>query len=119
MRKKSLSDLRDIPESSRTTIEANKIDKLKLEVEFYSIDKEISFFKLFCYCYCYIGILTGPYFKYRTYIDWLNFKHSNNIDHVKLMFKRGYTLPYIVIGFLALSQFVNFKVIYASYFEAI
>jgi hypothetical protein len=83
------------------TIDAAKLEKLKLESEFYSINTKLSFSKLFAYCYCYIGILTGPYFKYRTYNDWINFKYVNSIDHTRLMFKRGNTLPFIAIGYLA------------------
>jgi lysophospholipid acyltransferase 7 len=92
------------------TIDVAKLEKLKLESEFYSINTKLSFSKLFAYCYCYIGILTGPYFKFRTYNDWINFKYVNSIDHTRLMFKRGNTLPFIAIGYLALSQIVSFKV---------
>lgn len=104
----SYKRLETIKKSDST--DPSKLDKLKLENEFYSIDTKLSFSKLFGYCYCYIGILTGPYFKYRTYNDWLHFKHISSIDHTRSMFKRGNTLPFIIIGYLALSQLVSFKV---------
>ncbi|XP_029440139.1 lysophospholipid acyltransferase 7 [Rhinatrema bivittatum] len=26
---------------------------------------------IFCYSYCYVGLMTGPFFRYKTYHDWL------------------------------------------------
>jgi lysophospholipid acyltransferase 7 len=98
-----------LEKSSAGDLSQTQIDRLKLETEFVSVDGKLSFLKLFAYSYCYIGILTGPYFKYITYHDWLHFKYSDNIDHVKLMFKRGNTLPLIIVGFLVISQFVSLK----------
>ena len=110
IRAKELKSLNTKPtDSSKIQTNDAKVEKLKLEIDYFSIEK-LSFFKTFNYCYCYIGILTGPYFKYRTYSDWLNFKYGENIDYVRLMFKRGTTLPFIIAGYLILSQFVSFKV---------
>lgn len=87
-----------------------KIDKLKLEMEFFSLDPKPKFIESMLYSYCYIGILTGPYFRYRTYKDWLNFKYTENIDYIDYISKRGKAAPFIIIGFLVLSKFVSFKV---------
>lgn len=36
-----------------------------------SLDEEPSAYDIICYSYCYIGLFTGPFFKYRTYHDFL------------------------------------------------
>lgn len=89
-----------------------ELSKLKLEIEFLSLDPLPNVFKIFLYAYCYIGLLTGPYFKYRTYHDWVfhNTKQTNEVDSYSFMLKRGRIVPFIIIGFLALSKFVSFQV---------
>lgn len=57
-----------------------------------------------------MSCIKGPYFKYRTYRDWLEMKHGNKIDTFKHIIKRARTLPFIIIGYLVLSKFVSFKV---------
>lgn len=84
-----------------------KIEQLKLDIEFKSI--EPSLIQTILYSYCYIGILTGPYFKFRTYVDWLNSK-NNRLDSIKFMKRRGRLAPFIIIIFLVLSKFVSFQV---------
>ncbi len=80
-------------------------------------------YDVFTYSYCYIGILTGPYFEYRTYKDWIEMKYGNKvcfyvslnfwlffipisfkIDIKSIIIKRGRTLPFIIIGFFVLSK---------------
>ena len=85
---------------SNAELDLAKIEKLKLEIEFYSLDPLPSFYGAVCYCYCYIGVLTGPYFKFRTYKDWLSFKNNDNIDTLWFIYKRGKLAPFIIIGFL-------------------
>ena len=97
---------------SNPELDQAKIEKLKLEIEFYSLDPLPSFYGAVCYCYCYIGVLTGPYFKFRTYKDWLVFKNSDNIDTLWFIYKRGKFAPFIIIGYLLLSKFVSFQVNY-------
>ncbi|XP_034030568.1 lysophospholipid acyltransferase 7 [Thalassophryne amazonica] len=35
------------------------------------LSQEPSLFDVLCYSYCYIGIMTGPFFRFQTYVDWL------------------------------------------------
>jgi hypothetical protein len=86
------------------------IDKLKLEIEFYSLEPKPTLIEMYLYAYCYIGILTGPYYKYRTYKDWLSNKYAKNVDSIHFITKRGRAVPFIIIGYLILSRFVSFKV---------
>lgn len=103
---------KDTPELESDTHEkmTSELTKLKLEMEFISLDPRPSILHVFMYAYCHIGLLTGPYFKYRTYSDWLVNRNLYEIDSVSFMWKRGRVAPFIVAGFLILSKFVSFKV---------
>ena len=105
-------DKDDTPELESDTHEkmTSELTKLKLEMEFISLDPRPSILHVFMYAYCHIGLLTGPYFKYRTYSDWLVNRNLHEIDSVSFMWKRGRVAPFIVAGFLILSRFVSFKV---------
>lgn len=45
---------------------SSEISKFQL-----ALDSEPSVFEIFCYTYCYPGMFTGPFFKYRTYSDFI------------------------------------------------
>ena len=81
-----------------------------MEIEFYSLEPKLKFLDIILYHYCYMGILTGPYFKYRTYHDWLHLKDTKHIDGIDLIVKRGRSVPFILLGFILLSKYVSFKV---------
>jgi len=91
------------------TKEKQQIEKLELEIEFFSLDSKLSFLDLCLYCYCHVGILTGPYFKYRTYYDWLNMKYNKNISVMSFVLKRSKTLPFIIVAFIIVSKFASFS----------
>lgn len=97
-------------ESEANAKMTSELSKLKLEMEFMSLDPRPSVLQMFLYAYCHIGLLTGPYFKYRTYSDWLVNRNLHEIDSASFMMRRGRVAPFIVIGFLVLSKFVSFKV---------
>lgn len=117
MRKKQLFNLNESTNLSRRNSDDkldnlgendDKIEQLKLEIEFKSI--EPTFIQTIMYSYCYIGILTGPYFKFRTYVDWLNTKNFMDINSISFMTRRGRMAPFIIIIFLVLSKIVSFQV---------
>ncbi|KAG9334292.1 hypothetical protein JZ751_008274 [Albula glossodonta] len=35
------------------------------------LSQEPSLYDIISYSYCYIGLMTGPFFRYQTYVDWL------------------------------------------------
>ncbi|XP_065154385.1 lysophospholipid acyltransferase 7 [Paramisgurnus dabryanus] len=35
------------------------------------LTQEPSLYNVIAYSYCYVGIMTGPFFRYQTYVDWL------------------------------------------------
>ena len=80
-------------------------------MEFFSLDPKPSFIDLFMYYFCHVGILTGPYFKYRTFYDWLNSRYCGKVNPTKLILNRSKSLPIILIVHSILSKYASFKVI--------
>ncbi|CDR00669.1 unnamed protein product [Oncorhynchus mykiss] len=35
------------------------------------LSQEPSLYDMIAYSYCYVGIMTGPFFRFQTYVDWL------------------------------------------------
>jgi hypothetical protein len=82
--------------------------------------------RVFQYAYCYIGLLTGrfqfffdrlsvcfclgPYYRYRTYHDWLEMKHGVHINGLGFMRKRVIFGSIYIITYLLLSTVVSFNV---------
>lgn len=77
----------------------------KLAIKYKSIDP--SFKDVILYAYCYIGLLTGPYYKFRTYIDMVQNKKASQIPTATPMLNRlRDTLP-VAIVFLVTSYFFS------------
>ncbi|KAK2156635.1 hypothetical protein LSH36_208g01079 [Paralvinella palmiformis] len=53
-------------------------EKISLKNKYQNVNPTV--WEMFLYVYCYIGLLTGPYFKYRTYHDMLSEANMDNID---------------------------------------
>ncbi|KAK0058902.1 lysophospholipid acyltransferase 7-like isoform X1 [Biomphalaria pfeifferi] len=69
----------------------------------------VSFLSVITYALCYIGLFTGPYFKYRTYQDWLNLPNNANLNRQEKFIKRALDLPTIAVAFLFFSYFFNIQ----------
>jgi lysophospholipid acyltransferase 7 len=98
----------------------DEINKLELIIKYSSINMKPTFLDLFNYSYCYIGIFTGPYYKYRTYLDWLSFDDSKNeIDSIKTIIQRVKLMPIFILAFVFLNSFIDFKepINNASFYE--
>ncbi len=111
MRRKTLAKLTEqLKEKTGEDLEKDtaKIEKLKLEIEFQSLEPKPSFLGMVLYSYCYIGLLTGPYFKYRTYLDWLNMKSI--VKSGGFILTRGKSLPIIILLYYVVSKIATFKV---------
>ena len=78
-------------------VENERASRFQLELDF-----EPSTFDMFCYAYCYTGIFTGPFFKYRTYYDYL-MMNSELIQRIPASFEI----------FSRLKQVVVFVILYA------
>jgi len=111
MRKKNISKLTElIKNKTGEDLEKDtaKIEKLTLEIEFQSLEPKPSFVGILLYSFCYVGLLTGPYFKYRTYADWINTKRV--VKSGRFILSRGKSLPVIIILYYLVSKLASFKV---------
>ncbi|XP_039191005.1 lysophospholipid acyltransferase 7-like isoform X3 [Crotalus tigris] len=61
--------------------------------------------EILCYCYCYVGLMTGPFYRYRTYHDWLSQIEPSVIPSWRPMLSRSRMIPIFGIFFLIVSHF--------------
>ncbi|XP_046366660.2 lysophospholipid acyltransferase 7-like [Haliotis rufescens] len=76
-----------------------------------------SFSDIFSYAYCYIGMMTGPYYKYRTYQDWLEESNTEHIATRPPFWEKVKPLPLILACFLAFSHYFNIQYVETDEFS--
>ncbi|CAF3740763.1 unnamed protein product [Adineta steineri] len=91
----------------RKQTHADESEKLQLQDKYLSV--KVSTISVFQYAYCYIGLLTGPYYRYRTYHDWLEMKHGVHINGLAFMRKRVIFGSIYILTYLLLSTIVSFN----------
>ncbi|KAG8433866.1 hypothetical protein GDO86_012291 [Hymenochirus boettgeri] len=64
-----------------------------------------SLVEMFYYSYCYIGLMTGPFYRYKTYFDWLHQIDSLSIPSWKPLMSRLKAVPVFGVLFLVVSQY--------------
>ncbi|XP_022101865.1 lysophospholipid acyltransferase 7-like [Acanthaster planci] len=62
---------------------------------------------VFQYAFCFIGIITGPYYKYKTYCDMIQCKNSKDIPSIDPLVQRLKTLVPIGLMFLIMSHYLS------------
>lgn len=114
----------------RTQSQQDESEKLHLQINYLSVKP--STIRVFQYAYCYIGLLTGktfrenpceenqnfsfvcfflgPYYRYRTYSDWLEMKHGVHIHGLTFMRNRAIFGSIYILTYLLLSTVVSFSV---------
>lgn len=60
--------------------------------------------EMFCYSYCYVGLMTGPFYRYKTYHDWLYQLDSQSIPSLWPLLLRLKPVPVFGALFLLVSQ---------------
>ena len=85
----------------------NDHESLELQEEYQRVNPTL--LDTFSYCYCYIGILTGPYYKYRTYHDMIHETTSNSINTLTPLLQKLKWLPVSAACFFLLSHFFSIK----------
>ncbi|KAK2727308.1 hypothetical protein QYM36_007967 [Artemia franciscana] len=85
--------------------QTNKEEMTKLELESKYWDVNPTFLDVIFYGFCYIGILTGPYYKFRVWEDAIERKKYANIPTLKSAVHRVSIVPLFLILFLILSYF--------------
>ncbi|GAB6020240.1 hypothetical protein CHUAL_002958 [Chamberlinius hualienensis] len=71
-----------------------------------------SFLDFILYSFCHAGVLTGPYYKYRTYWDSFYLPFATNCDYIPHLIHKGKYLPaylvaYIVFGYIFPLQYAE------------
>ncbi|KAM4703517.1 lysophospholipid acyltransferase 7-like [Rhinophrynus dorsalis] len=61
--------------------------------------------EIFYYSYCYIGLMTGPFYRYKTYHDWLHQIDSVSIPTWKPMVSRLKPVPIFGVLFFIISHY--------------
>ncbi|XP_075696004.1 membrane-bound acylglycerophosphatidylinositol O-acyltransferase MBOAT7 isoform X1 [Rhinoderma darwinii] len=69
------------------------------------IPKIPSLVEVFLYSYCYIGLMTGPFYRFKTYHDWLHQIRPQDIPSWKPMLTRLKPAPVFGIMFLIVSHY--------------
>ena len=61
--------------------------------------KDVSIFSMFHYCFNYIGLLTGPYFTFKTFYDYFHYPFAVHSDSWKATLDKLKWVPlYIALG---------------------
>ncbi|XP_053546707.1 lysophospholipid acyltransferase 7 [Bombina bombina] len=61
--------------------------------------------EIFFYSYCYVGLMTGPFYRYKTYYDWLHQLDSPSIPSWKPLITRLKPAPVFGVLFLLVSYY--------------
>lgn len=77
---------------------------------------EPTFAEMIAYSFCFVGLLTGPYYKYRTYQDMVRNVHARDIDTVPVIVNRLKYMPLIVTGFLIVSNYFSIQYVKSDEF---
>ncbi|XP_069942145.1 lysophospholipid acyltransferase 7 [Cherax quadricarinatus] len=99
----------EVHDTWRKRGEAKKNDdekraQLELELKYEEVDP--SPMDIFHYAFCYIGVLTGPYYKYRVYEDMLQGSPvSSGLDCLQATLRRIWVVPLYGTAFLASDYF--------------
>ncbi|XP_045601058.1 lysophospholipid acyltransferase 7 [Procambarus clarkii] len=99
----------EVHDTWRKRGEAKKEDdekkvKLELELKYEGVDPTP--LDIFHYAFCYVGVLTGPYYKYRVYEDMLQGAPLNSgLDCLQAMLRRIWVVPLYAGAFLLSDYF--------------
>jgi len=96
-----VSDTQQLKDQKRRQDDVD--NELELKLRFQGVARP-DFSDVFHYAFCYIGVLTGPYYKYRTYLDMLHSKAGLKTSFLGHLGRRLRWLPVYAILFLLSSS---------------
>lgn len=67
-------------------------------------DMDLGFWDVFHYAFCYVGVLVGPYYRYRTYRDFFNAPFLQMVDRKSKCLQRFKVLPIYAVMWIALNR---------------
>nr|XP_023506130.1 lysophospholipid acyltransferase 7 isoform X2 [Equus caballus]XP_023506131.1 lysophospholipid acyltransferase 7 isoform X2 [Equus caballus]XP_023506132.1 lysophospholipid acyltransferase 7 isoform X2 [Equus caballus]XP_023506133.1 lysophospholipid acyltransferase 7 isoform X2 [Equus caballus]XP_023506134.1 lysophospholipid acyltransferase 7 isoform X2 [Equus caballus] len=70
------------------------------------------------YSYCYVGIMTGPFFRYRTYLDWLEQPFPGAVPSLRPLLCRAWPAPLFGLLFLLSSHLFPLEAVREDAFYA-
>lgn len=70
------------------------------------------------YSYCYVGIMTGPFFRYRTYLDWLEQPFPEAVPSLRPLLRRAWPAPLFGLLFLLSSHLFPLEAVREDAFYA-
>nr|CAH7730256.1 unnamed protein product [Callosobruchus chinensis] len=106
---------------NKHTTEDEKFENQTCEI------KDMRFLDICCYVFCYCGILTGPYFTYRTFMDHL-YKPYHQYDDIKgAVLKKVTWLPLLIslhliasyywpLSYVETEEFLNRSLLYRYWY---
>ncbi|CAM5173800.1 unnamed protein product [Eretmochelys imbricata] len=71
-----------------------------------------------CYGYCYVGLMTGPFYRYRTYLDWLQQPDSQAIPSWRPLLARARLVPVYGLLFLGAARLFPLDYVRTEAFDA-
>uniref|UniRef100_G3UAU6 Leukocyte receptor cluster member 4 n=1 Tax=Loxodonta africana TaxID=9785 RepID=G3UAU6_LOXAF len=79
-----------------------------------------SLMETFSYSYCYVGIMTatGPFFRYRTYLDWLEQPFPGAVPSLRPLLRRAWPAPLFGLLFLLSSHLFPLEAVREDAFYA-
>ncbi|KAK7113240.1 lysophospholipid acyltransferase 7-like [Littorina saxatilis] len=100
-------------ESSGDT-QSQDVEQKQLTMKYTHIDPSVK--DIVCFSFCYIGNLTGPFYKYHVYRDWLRQSNPDKIPLWEPLLAKAKDLPVIVVTFLVCSYFFNIQYVQTDEF---
>ncbi|CAD6997890.1 lysophospholipid acyltransferase 7 [Ceratitis capitata] len=92
--------------AERQNNEGAKTAEPLVEITDYDVElQNIGFLEIFHYCFNYIGVLTGPYYRYRTYLDYFEMPFKDYAPHInatleKLKYACLYCVLYLAANYI-------------------
>ncbi|XP_064462895.1 lysophospholipid acyltransferase 7-like [Ornithodoros turicata] len=80
---------------------SNQKDEKSKVWDYEENDMNLTPLDIFHYAFCYVGVLVGPYYRYRTYRDFIRAPYATSVNRMAHCLDRIKVVPlYIVIWFL-------------------
>ncbi|VDP19867.1 unnamed protein product [Echinostoma caproni] len=97
-----------LSENDSKQINSAERERLQLVKEMKNVN--VSPLGLICYAYCYIGLFTGPYFKYRTFQDFVDWPDTAPPIPADQLLQQLQEAPFFGVSYLILSHFYTIEV---------
>ncbi|KAK7501472.1 hypothetical protein BaRGS_00007276 [Batillaria attramentaria] len=88
-------------------VQDEELEKKQLQLKYTFTDPSIK--EIVCFSFCYLGTLTGPFFKFHVYRDWLRQTNFDSIPLQQPLIAKTKHLPAIAATFLVTSYFFSIK----------